>query len=107
MGRALSTRPSDVDWAQVVMWFVALNLLDLGLTLHLIARGAREMNPIMAGLLDAGWQYAAAFKGVVTAGVAAGLWMGREHRLVRVAGLAFLAVFALLLAYQLIDLWVA
>ena len=95
----------DADWAQVVLWFVALNVLDLGLTLHLIARGATEMNPVMAQLLEAGWHYAATFKLVVTAGVAAGLWFGRRHRLVRHTGIAFLVVFGAVLAHQMVGVW--
>jgi hypothetical protein len=97
----------DVGWAQVVAWFVALNLADLFLTLHLVSRGATEMNPVMAGLLDAGWGHATAFKVAVTLGVAAGLWLGRGHRLVRTTGLAFVAIFGLVVAYQLIGMQVA
>lgn len=98
---------SDRDWLLLVAWFVALNLLDLGLTLHLIARGATEMNPVMAALLDAGWGWAAAFKAIVTLGVAAGLWLGRRHLLVRRTGVAFVVLFAAIVAYQVIDLGLA
>lgn len=100
-------RLSDRDWFQVVAWFVALNVLDLGLTLHLLGRGATEMNPIMARLLDAGWEWAAVFKGTITLGVAAGLWLGRRHVAVRRSGIAFVVLFALVMAYQLVDVWVA
>lgn len=100
-------RMSDPDWAVVVMWFVALNSLDLGLTLHLIGQGAVEMNPIMATLLDAGWEWAAAFKAVTTAGVAAGLWLGRRHLLVRRTGVAFVVFFAALTVYQVVNVWMA
>jgi hypothetical protein len=97
----------DADWAQVVLWFVALNILDLGLTLHLVARGAVEMNPVMAHLLDAGWEYATTFKLVVTFGVAVGLWSGRRHRVVRQTGVAFLVIFAAVLTHMLVGLWMA
>lgn len=100
------SRLSDADWAQVVMWFVALNVLDLGMTLHLVGRGAREMNPIMAALLDAGWEWAALFKVVTTTGVAAGLWLGRRHLLVRRTGIAFVVLFAAVALYQIVDVWV-
>lgn len=99
----VTPRLPDADWFQVVLWFVALNVLDLGLTLHLIARGAEEVNPVMAWLLAAGWGWAAAFKGAATAAVAAGLWFGRRHLLVRRVGVAFLALFALVTAYQVVD----
>ena len=103
----VTTRFADADWFQVVLWFVALNVLDLGLTLHLVARGAEELNPVMAWLLAAGWGWAAAFKVAATAAVAAGLWFGRRHLLVRRVGVAFLVLFALVTAYQVIDLVVA
>ena len=100
-------RISDPDWAVVVMWFIALNVLDLGLTLHLIGQGAVEMNPIMATLLDAGWEWAAVFKAGTTAGVAAGLWLGRRHLLVRRTGVAFVVLFATLTVYQVVNVWAA
>lgn len=100
-------RLSDRDWSVVVMWFVALNVLDLGMTLHLVERGAVEMNPVMASLLSAGWEWAAAFKGAVTVGVAAGLWLGRRHQFVRRTGIAFVGLLGLVMVYQLVDLWVA
>lgn len=98
-------RISDRDWAVVVLWFAALNVLDLGLTLHLINQGAVEMNPIMSTLLDTGWEWAAGFKVVTTAGVATGLWLGRRHLLVRRTGIAFVVLFVALIAYQVVDLW--
>lgn len=104
---AVEYRLDDAGWAQVVLWFLALNILDLGLTLHLIARGATEMNPIMATMLDAGWQWAALYKAVLAGLVAAGLWFGREHRLVRRAGIAFVVLFVALIGYQVIDVVVA
>jgi len=100
-------RLSDRAWSQVVLWFVALSLLDLGLTLHLVERGAVEMNPLMARLLAGGWEGAAVFKGAITVGVAVGLWFGRRHRQVRRTGIAFVGLFAAIIAYQLFDLWVA
>ena len=100
-------RLSDVGWAQVVLWFIALNILDLGLTLHLVARGAREMNPIMAAFIEAGWEWAAVFKAVATAGVAFGLWRWRRHQMVRRTGIAFVVLFAAIIVYQLVDVWAA
>jgi hypothetical protein len=100
-------RLDDVDWLVVVAWFVALNVLDLGLTLHLIEGGAVEMNPIMRSLLDAGWLWAVGFKAVLTVGVAAGLWLGRRHQLVRRVGVAFVTLFVAIIAYELIDIWIA
>jgi hypothetical protein len=104
---AVDHRLDDAGWAQVVLWFVALNVLDLGLTLHLIARGAVEMNPIMAILLDAGWHWAALYKFSLTLLVATGLWVGRAHRLVRRVGVAFVVLFAAIITYQVIDVLVA
>ena len=98
-------RLADRDWALVVGWFVALNVLDLGLTLHLIGMGAQEMNPIMASLLEAGWEWAALYKGALTLAVAAGLWWGRRHRIVRRTGIAFVILFAVVTVYQVVGVW--
>lgn len=105
--RTVEFRLDDAGWAQLVGWFVALNLLDLGLTLHLIARGAMEMNPIMATMIDAGWQWAALYKAVLTGLVALGLWVGRAHRRVRQTGIAFVVLFVGIIAYQVLDVVVA
>lgn len=104
---ARDVRLSDAAWALVVLWFVSLNVLDLGLTVHLVDHGAVEMNPIMSALLDVGWEWAALFKALTTTGVAVGLWLGRRHLLVRRTGVAFVVLFAALIAYQMLDIWVA
>jgi len=104
---APATRMSDGAWSLVVLWFVSLNILDLGLTLHLVNQGAVEMNPIMSALLDAGWAWAALFKMVTTVGVALGLWLGRRHLMVRRTGIAFVLLFVGLIGYQMIDIWAA
>lgn len=101
------SRKSDRDWAMVVAWFLALNVLDLGVTLHLVGRGAIEMNPLMAALLERGWEWAAVFKVATTAGVALGLWLGRRHLLVRRTGSAFLLLLAAITVYQVVDVWAA
>lgn len=105
--RTAEFRLDDAGWAQVVAWFVALNALDLGLTLHLVARGAVEMNPLMAAMLEAGWGWAALYKAALTLPVAAGLWLARSHRLVRIAGTAFVVFFVLLIGYQVVDVALA
>lgn len=100
-------RLADREWILVVAAFVALNAADLGLTFLIVARGAAELNPVMAHLLDAGWEWAAASKAVVTLGVAAGLWFGRDHLLVRRTAVAFVVLFAVITAYQVVDLGMA
>jgi hypothetical protein len=104
---AVPLRLADRGWLLLVGLFVTLNLADLGLTLHLVARGATELNPLMAFLLEAGWEWAAAFKTLVTLGVAVGLWLGRRHLLVRRAGVAFLVLLFVVTLYQVIDLGAA
>jgi len=61
----------------------------------------------MALMLDAGWQWAALYKVVLAGLVAAGLWVGRDHRLVRRVGVAFVVLFAAVVVYQVVDVWVA
>lgn len=98
---------SDRVWTQVVGAFVALSALDLALTVRLTDLGAVELNPLMAAFLEAGWLWAAAFKATITLGVAAGLWFGRHHRVVRQTAIAFVAVFTLLVSYEVANLLLA
>jgi hypothetical protein len=85
--------------------FIGLNAADLGMTYRLVDLGAVELNPVMASALGAGWMWAIGLKGLITIGVAAGLWFGRRHRIVRRAGMAFVGVFAVLALYQLVNIW--
>jgi hypothetical protein len=94
-------------WTQIVGAFVALSALDLALTLRLTDLGAIELNPLMSAFLEAGWLWAAAFKAAITVGVAAGLWFGRHHRLVRQTAIGFVAVFLALVSYQVTNLLLA
>ena len=98
---------SDRRWTLIVGAFVTLSALDLALTMRLTELGAMELNPLMAGFLDAGWLWAASFKAAITLGVAAGLWFGRGHRLVRQTAVGFVAVFTTLVGYQVANLWMA
>ena len=98
-------QPSDRVWFYLVLMFIGLNAVDLGMTYHLVDLGAVELNPIMASALGAGWMWAIGLKGSITIGVAAGLWFGRRHRIVRQAGVAFVGVFAVLALYQLVNIW--
>jgi hypothetical protein len=103
-----STRAlSDRGWLLLVLLFVALNALDLGMTLRLVDLGAAELNPLMAAAIDNGWQSAAAFKGTIAVGVAAGLWFGRDHRIVRQTGVGFIVLLTLVSTYELVDLLAA
>jgi len=105
MTALMGVRSSDRAWFALILWFVALNALDLAMTLRTVDLGAVELNPVMASALAAGLGWAVALKGVVTAGVAAGLWFGRRHQAVRRAGVGFVAVFVMLAVYQLLNLW--
>ncbi len=100
------TPPSDRAWLYLVLVFIGLNAVDLGMTYRLIDLGAVELNPVMAAALGAGWMWAIGLKGSITIGVAAGLWLGRRHRIVRRAGVGFIGVFAVLVLYQLVNTWV-
>ena len=107
MTALMGVRPSDRAWLALVLWFVALNAFDLAMTLRTVELGAVELNPVMASALAAGLGWAAALKGVVTLGVATGLWFGRRHQIVRRAGVGFVGVFVILVVYQLLNLWSA
>ncbi len=50
----LSLPRESLKPAALALFFVALNALDAGTTTYLAARGATEVNPLMAGLLSIG-----------------------------------------------------
>lgn len=79
---------------------VVLQVLDLVLTARLLRAGATELNPIMAGLFEAGIPAAAALKAAVTALVVAGVWRFRRYRRILEFSLALAAGSALVVAYQ-------
>jgi hypothetical protein len=79
-----------------------LNLADLGLTLHLMQRGAQEANPVMGGLFAMGPATAILFKAAILAVVTLGMWGLRRHRLVVALSVLTLAGFAVLVAYELL-----
>lgn len=107
MTTLIGAQPSDRTWSYVVSWFIGLSALDLVLTLRLLDLGAVELNPVVRATLSAGWTWAAGVKGIVTAAVAAGLWFGRGHQIVRRTGVTFVGVFGLLTFYELVNVWLA
>jgi len=58
----LSLPRESLKPAFLALFFVALNVVDAGTTAYLAARGATEVNPIMAGLLALGTGTFVAFK---------------------------------------------
>jgi hypothetical protein len=97
----------DQRWAICVAAFVALSIADMALTARLMGMGASELNPVMAAMVDTGWWWAIAFKAAVTSSVAVGLWLARDHRIVRATGLGFVALLGAIVAYQVLNLGVA
>jgi len=80
---------------------VALNIVDLVLTRHILARGGTEANPIMSALFEADPAAAAVFKMAVTAGVVGVIWSMRSYRKILQVSLVAAAGFSALVAYQL------
>jgi hypothetical protein len=80
---------------------VLLNVADFVLTLHALELGAREANPVMAGLLDRGPALAGAIKLLLAVAVAAVIWRMRRYRRILEVSLVAMAAFTLLIAYQI------
>lgn len=79
---------------------VALNGVDLVLTVHLLHGGAVELNPIMARMLDVDVALAAAVKVTLGVAVVAVLWMLRRYRRALEASVVILALLVAVVAYQ-------
>ena len=86
---------------------VVLNLADIAFTFRALDRGLRELNPVMAGLLDAGHGVAALVKiGVPVALAAAGWWLRRFRRVIEVA-LFVVTLMSVVVLYHLLGYFVA
>ncbi|MDH3606868.1 MAG: DUF5658 family protein [Acidimicrobiia bacterium] len=100
-GRMAWYRDRPLLIAGVLAVVVALNIADLVLPRHILARGGIEANPIMSALFEADPAAAAVFKMAVTVGVAATIWAMRRYRKILQVSLTALAAYGLLITYQL------
>ena len=110
--------PAAGAWGRVIGWYRArpaavaaccalvlvLGLLDVLLTVRLVAAGGAEVNPVMGRLLAGGTGGAVALKVLVMVPVAAGMWWLRRYRRILEFSLVLLAGSALLVAYELAGL---
>lgn len=87
--------------ASALTAIVLLNVADFTLTMHALELGAREANPIMAGLLDLSPALAGTVKVVVTMLIAAAIWRMRRYRRILEVSLVALVGFTMLVTYQL------
>lgn len=86
---------------------VALNVADVAFTLRALGRGLQEVNPVMAGLLDAGHGIAAFVKiGVTMVLAVAGWWLRRFRRVIEVA-LIVIALMSAVVLYHVLTYSVA
>ncbi len=81
-----------------------LSLLDLTLTLMLFELGASEANPVMGFFFAEGTLQAAAFKISLLAAASLGIWALRRRRVALLAALLFLAVYGVVVLYELAGL---
>jgi hypothetical protein len=103
--RRLSQSPERA--AVLMISIVALNVADVAFTFRALDRGLQEVNPVMAGLLDAGHGVAAFVKiGVSVALASAGWWFRRFRRVIEV-GLLVAALMSLVVLYHVLTLSVA
>ncbi len=103
--RQLSESPERA--ALLMISIVVLNIADVAFTFRALDRGLRELNPVMAGLLDAGHGVAALVKiGVLAALAAAGWWFRRFRRVIEVA-LLVVALMSVVVLYHVFAYFVA
>lgn len=103
--RRLSGSPQRA--ALLMASIVLLNIADVAFTFRALDRGLQEVNPVMAGLLDAGHGVAAVVKiGVSAALAAAGWWLRRFRRVIEVA-LVVIALMSVVVLYHLLTFSVA
>ena len=103
--RQLSESPERV--ALLMISIVVLNIADMAFTFRALDRGLRELNPVMAGLLDAGHGVAAFVKiGVSVALAAAGWWLRRFRRVIEVA-LFVVTLMSVVVLYHVLGYFVA
>lgn len=83
-----------------------LNLADFFLTLNVLGKGGREVNPILRPLFDADPLYAAGFKVVAVLLTTLVVWRCRRFRSGLEAALLMVAVFGAVLLYHMYGLLV-
>jgi hypothetical protein len=86
---------------------VVLNIADMAFTFVALDRGLRELNPVMAGLLDAGHGVAAFVKIGVSVVVAAACWWYRRFRRVIEAALFVVTLMSVVVLYHVLGYFVA
>jgi hypothetical protein len=78
-----------------------LNLADFSLTIIALERGAREANPLLEPLFELSPVAAAVFKASLVLGISLVVWDGRRYRRLLETGLLVMALFALVVVYQI------
>jgi len=90
--------------AELLVLINLLSVVDLLVTLMLLRRGAIEINPIMARLLEYGPGVAAFAKIGVVVLATLGLWLLRRHRAALTTALVLLAAYGSLVTFELVGL---
>jgi len=86
---------------------VALNVADMAFTFRALDRGLQEVNPVMAGLLEAGHGVAAFVKIGISVVFAAAGWSFRRYRRVIEAALIVVGLMTLVVLYHVLTYSVA
>lgn len=103
--RQLSESPERA--ALLMISIVVLNIADIAFTFVALDRGLRELNPVMAGLLDAGHGVAAFVKIGISVVVAAAGWWYRRFRRVIEAALFVVTLMSVVVLYHVLGYFVA
>lgn len=103
--RQLSESPERA--ALLMISIVVLNIADIAFTFVALDRGLRELNPVMAGLLDAGHGVAAFVKIGVSVALAAAGWRYRRFRRVIEVALLVVTLMSAVVLYHVLGYLVA
>jgi Domain of unknown function (DUF5658) len=103
--RRLSESPERA--AMLMISIVVLNIADIAFTFRALDRGLPELNPVMAGLLDAGHGVAALVKIGVPVALAVAGWRLRRFRRVIEVALFVVTLMSVVVLYHLLGSFVA
>jgi hypothetical protein len=103
LSRVRSISESSAKAAALMVAIIALNVADIALTFRALGDGRRELNPVMAGLLDSGHGIAAFVKIAVTSSVAVACWWFRRYRRVVEAAVFIAALMSLVVLYHVFS----
>jgi len=102
---AACSRPLEQRQVLCAFAIIVLNLIDATGTLANVSRGAIELNPLMAALLDAGDGRFVLVKHAIASFGVAGILVHPEVRAARIAMKVLLPIYTGIAIYQVVLYW--